>query len=283
MKLEFENKATQGRLIMTVNDAGLKGEGLLNGQREPVNSFVVNKSAKSQQVAIDEINYTMPGHSLLPLVSNQHFIFEKPEVLLSWQFNREFYCIADHDAEVGCVGFLFFGIHHPMFITLCHDDLKQIDIIEKLFLEDMQQKDRMQGEMLLTLLKRLIIKSTRMAKTQSNSDQRLTDERLDIIRQFNLFVEINFKQQHEVSFYARQLNKSPKTLTNLFHLCNYPSPSCLIYRRLILEARRLLYYTCKSGKEIGYELGFESPAHFSRFFKLKTGNNLSRFRNTMAE
>lgn len=281
MKLEFENKATGGRLVVIVNDLRLKGEGMLNGQSEPINTIVINKSAKPQRVTIDEIAYTMPGRSLLPLVSNQHFVFEKPEALVSWQFNREFYCIVDHDAEVSCVGFLFFGIHHPMFIKLSSDDLKNISVIERLFLEDMQEKDRMQGEMLRTLLKRLIVKSTRMAKVQSNNYQQLTDERFDIIRQFNLLLEMNFKQEHEVSFYAEALNKSPKTLTNFFRLCNYPSPSSLIHQRIILEAKRCLYYTAKSGKEIGYELGFESPAHFSRFFKLKTGANLSRFRNTM--
>jgi AraC family transcriptional regulator, transcriptional activator of pobA len=281
MKLQFENKATGGRLIMTVNDLQLKGEGMLNGQNEPINTLVINKSTQSQNVIIDEIAYTMPGHSVLPLVSNQHFIFEKPETLVAWQFNREFYCIVDHDAEVGCVGFLFFGIHHPMFIKLNADDLKSISIIEQLSLEDMQQKDRMQGEMLRTLLKRLIIKSTRMAKAQLNSCQQLTDERLDIIRKFNLLLEVHFKQQHEVNFYAKALNKSPKTLTNFFRLCNYPSPSSLIHQRIILEAKRYLNYTDKSGKEIAYKLGFESPAHFSRFFKLKTGNNLSEFRSAI--
>ena len=148
-------------------------------------------------------------------------------------------------------------------------------------MEDMQQRDRMQGEMLRTLLKRLIIKSTRMAKAQTNSYEKLTEEKLDIVRQFNLLLEMHYKMEHEVNFYAAGLNKSPKTLTNLFHMAGYPSPLNLIHKRIILEAKRYLHYTNKSGKEIGYELGFESPAHFSRFFKLKTGNNLSEFRKIM--
>lgn len=281
MKLEFSNNATGGQLVMILNSSTLKGEGMMKHERDTNNTFVINKSSEAQEVMIDEMAYSMPGRSLLPLVSNQHFVFERPEDLIAWQFNREFYCIVDHDAEVGCVGFLFYGIHHPLFITLSEGDLESFSIIEKLFLEDMRQKDRMQGEMLRTLLKRLIIKSTRMAKIQTNSHELLTDEKLDIIRGFNLTLEIHFKEQHEVSYYASKLNKSPKTLTNLFHLCGYPSPSSLIHKRIILEAKRYLYYTNKSGKEICYELGFDSPAHFSRFFKLKTGNNLSSFRKSM--
>lgn len=281
MKLKFENKATGGYLTMLVNDLQIKGKGMLNSEEKPINTIVINQSLKSQKVKIDEIDYIMPGNSLLPLVSNQHFIFEKPEALICWQFNREFYCIVDHDAEVSCVGFLFFGIHHPMFIKLNPEDLKNIRIIEKLFLEDMKEKDRMQGEMLRTLLKRLIVKSTRMAKIQSNSYQQLTDERFDLIRQFNLSLEMNFRKQHQVNFYARQLNKSPKTLSNLFRLSNFPSPSNLIHTRIIMEAKRYLFYTNKSAKEIGYLLGFESSAHFSRFFKLKTRINPSDIRKVM--
>lgn len=279
MKLEFENTATGARLSMAVNDTEIRGEGMLDGTRKHVNWIVINKSEDAQQVVIDEITYTMPGHTLVPLVSNQYFRFERPETLVAWQFNREFYCIVDHDAEVSCVGFLFFGIHHPMFIRLNGDDLRSIRTIEQLFLEDMREHDRMQGEMLRTLLKRLIIKSTRMAKIQASTCQRLSDSKFDIIRQFNLLVEQHYKQQHDVGFYADALNKSPKTLANLFRICNYPPPSMLIHHRIILEAKRYLHYTAKSGKEIGYELGFESPAHFSRFFKLKTGGNLSEFRD----
>lgn len=265
---------------MAVNDMGMHGEGMLDGLHVHINTLVINKSSEAQQVVIDDITYTMPGRTLLPLVSNQYFRFARPETLVAWQFNREFYCIVDHDAEVSCVGFLFFGIHHPMFIRLNDDDVKGIDTIEQLFLEDMQERDRMQGEMLRTLLKRLIIKATRVAKAQTTTYQQLTDSRLDIIRHFNLLVEMNYKQQHEVNFYAGELNKSPKTLTNLFRICNYPSPSALIHQRIILEAKRYLRYTTKSGKEIGYELGFESPAHFSRFFKSKAGGNLSEFRDS---
>lgn len=278
MKLEFENRTTGGKLIMTVNDAQLKGTGMLNGRTEHINTIVVSKSPAAQRVVIDEVAYMFPGHSLLPLVANQHFTFERPEDLVAWQFNRDFYCIVDHDAEVGCVGFLFFGIHHPMFIHLSGHELEKILLIEKLFLEDMQERDRMQGEMLSTLLKRLIIKSTRMAKAQSGDCHLLSDTRFDTIRHFNLLLEAHFRKEHEVVFYANALNKSPKTLTNLFRLCNHPAPSTLIHQRVILEAKRYLYYTSKSAKEIGYELGFDSPAHFSRFFKSKTGINLSGFR-----
>lgn len=278
MQLEFTDKFTLGRFIMRVNDQTLRGEGSINGQKNTINTLVINKG-EQQQVIIDEIAYTMPAHSVLPLVANQHFIFERPETLLAWQFNREFYCIMDHDAEVSCVGFIFYGINHPMFIPLTEQEMQSLDTIQQLFVEDMQLRDRMQGEMLRTLLKRAIINVTRIAKKQTDGVQRVSDDKMDIVRQFNLLLELNFRKEHEVIFYAEAMNKSPKTLTNVFRICNCPSPSTLIHNRIILEAKRYLYYTDKSAKEIGYSLGFESPAHFSRFFKAKTGYNVSHFRS----
>ena len=43
-----------------------------------------------------------------------------------------------------------------------------------------------------------------------------------------------------------------------------------IQARIITEAKRLLYFTGISNKEIGYELGFNEPANFSAFFKKNT-------------
>jgi AraC-like DNA-binding protein len=281
MRLEYRNKTTQGNLIMLSNCPDLKGEGMLNNQGPHINSIVVNKTQVSQQVTIDNIRYTMPAFSLLPLVSNQHFWFENPTALVSWHFNREFYCIVDHDQEVSCAGFLFFGIHHPMFIKLSQRDTDDISVTEKLFYEDMQLSDRMQEEMLRTLLKRLIIKATRMARAQHSNCNGFSDEKLDVIRKFNLLVEIHYREEHEVNFYAAKLNKSPKTLSNVFRLCHHPSPLSIIHRRIIIEAQRYLHYTSHSAKEISHALGFQSAAHFSRFFKLKTGGNLSRQRMPM--
>jgi AraC family transcriptional activator of pobA len=103
---------------------------------------------------------------------------------------------------------------------------------------------------------------------------------LDLVRKFNLLLEANFRTQHEVQFYADLLNKSPKTLSNHFHLFNYPSPSKVIQQRIVQEAKRYLFYTDKTAKEIAYLLGFASPAHFSRYFKQYSGGNISDYKKT---
>lgn len=275
---EYNENATAGRFVMHSDNKLFSGKGLSSPTPRPINTFIYNKG-EAQEVVIDEIAYTMPARCILPLVSNQHFVFKRPETLTAWQFNREFYCIVDHDAEVGCVGFLFYGIRHPMFITLNEDESEEMNNLEKVFSNELLLKDNFQGEMLRTLLKRVIIKTTRIAKLQCESYQQFPDEKMDVVRKFALLLEGNFRQEHKVKFYAAALNKSSKTLSNVFALLKQPAPSVLIRNRIILEAKRYLHYTEKSAKEISYELGFESPAHFSRFFKMYSGTNISAFKS----
>lgn len=259
---------------MSVGDP-VRGDGTLDGNGEWMNTIVLNDGI-AQRVTIDKVVYIVPADSIVPLVANQTFSFERPEDLVVWQFNRDFYCIADHDAEVGCVGFIFYGIEHPFFIRLSGDAKQKMSQIRMQCLEDMHVEDEIQGEMLRTTLKRLIIYMTRLARQQTESYCRQGADKMDVIRRFNLLLEIHFRARHEVQFYARTMNKSPKTLTNVFGLCKYPSPSELIRRRIILEAKRYLYYTDKSAKEVAGDLGFASAAHFSRFFKSATGMNFSK-------
>ncbi|SEM73464.1 AraC-type DNA-binding protein [bacterium A37T11] len=278
MKWEYLDNCTGGLFVMKHAEKRLIGKGVLGGHAHSINTFVVNKG-EPQQVWIDEIAYTMPKNSVLPLVSNQYFVFDTPQDLLVWQFNREFYCIVDHDAEVGCVGFLFYGIHHPMFVSLDEKGMEAICQIEKLFLEDLSHSDRMQGEMLRTVLKRLIISVTRIAKGQTSGYTHFSEDRMELIRQFSLLLEMNFRKEHEVKFYANALNRSPKTLSNLFCLCNYPSPSQIIRERIAMEAKRYALFTNHSAKEVAFRLGFESAAHFSHFFKQNTQKTYSEMRN----
>jgi AraC-like DNA-binding protein len=185
-------------------------------------------------------------------------------------FDREFYCIRDHDHEVSCNGFLFLGSSVPTMVTLSEKERKSFDSHFLLLEEEFENEDHVQGEMLRVLLKRLLIKSVRLLK-KTIVNPTLEQSKLDIIRQYNLFVEEHFREKHKVADYADLLNKSPKTLSNLFSKFNNKTPLQVINDRIILEAKKLLLLSTKSSKEIAYSLGFSEASHFSRFFKNHAG------------
>ncbi len=207
---------------------------------------------------------------------------KKDAGMIAIVFNREFYCIRDHDAEVSCNGFLFFGSSLPPVITLCEKDIRSFEAMFLMFQEEFETKDHIQGEMLRVLLKRLLIKASRLIKdTYPEAD--MPKPQFDLVRQYHLLVEQHFKEKHAVAEYAELLFKSPKTLSNLFKKAGDASPLKIINDRIILEAKRLLFYSDKTAEEIGYELGFNEAAHFSKFFKNQVGSPPATFKKDLAQ
>jgi len=275
MKLSLSDPKTGGKLTLYNGAAEIESPFYKRDHDNKYFTIAWNKG-KQQPVSIDGTDHPFKPQTLLPIMFNQAFQFERPKDIIAWQFNREFYCIMDHDVEVSCVGFVF-GLHNH-FITLDKEEQQKLDLLLSMCVAEMNTADLIQHEMLLVLLKRLIVNVTRLARKESFSEP-VADDKYNLMRKFNLLVEAHFRSQHAVSYYAERLNKSPKTLSNLFALYSDKSPSQIIQERILIEAKRLLSYTGKSAKEIAYELGFEDAAYFSAYFKKHLDQSPLEFRN----
>lgn len=203
----------------------------------------------------------------------------KEEGFISFVFNKEFFCIQTHDDQVSCNGFLFFGSSEPPIITLNGDQLRQYETMLEMFKSDLLIKDHLQGEMLRSSLKRLLIVSTRMIKN-GLPEPTISHTQMNIIRDYNILVEKHFREYHHVKDYANLLFKSPKTLSNLFPKYSDKSPLMVINDRILLEAKRLLLYSDQSAIEIAEELGYKDASHFSKFFKKHVGMSPTIFRKS---
>ncbi len=274
MKYTYTSKDTISKIILTQNEELLERYYHQKESGYKYYTIAWNKG-KTQKVTIDEVAYNFGLNCILPIMMSQSFIFEKPEDITLWQFNRDFYCIVNHDAQVGCVGFLFYGPTPVMFLELDEEHSEKMHRLMDLFEEEFISEEEIKEDMLRMLLVRFIIKLTRLAKKQYPASGQLTEEKYDLLRQYNLEVERHYRKEHQVQFYAGLLNKSPKTIANIFSLYGSKTPLQVIHERIIAEARRLFFYTDKSVKEIADYLGFTDAAHFSKFFKKHTLQNPS--------
>ncbi len=96
---------------------------------------------------------------------------------------------------------------------------------------------------------------------------------------FKELLERNFVTVKRPMGYARQLNISAPYLNECVKNVTGYSVSYHIQQRLILEAKRLLYHSDISVKEIATELGYDDYPYFSRLFTKIAGMTALTFRH----
>ena len=221
-------------------------------------------------LTIDGVDYVFNKNQIISLTEFHKVNVSVIDDAKMIRFNRSFYCIIDHDSEVGCKGILFFGASQVPCFDIPDSELEKFEMIWRMFELEMMSQDELQLEMLQSMLKRFIILCTRVYKTQTNY-HKIDRGGVDVIRDYNLLVEQHFRTKHTVAEYASMLNKSPKTLSNLFSKLSPKTPLQFIQDRRLLEAKRLLLHSEKSIKQVAYEIGFEDLQTFGRFFKNNEG------------
>jgi AraC-like DNA-binding protein len=214
---------------------------------------------------IDFKQYNFEDNVLFFLSPGQVFTvaFEQIKTAYKLSFVRDFYCIQTHDAEVACNGVLFNNVYETPFVKPCKKDSIKLNFILENLIEEFTQPEAAQYDMLLSYLKQFIVSSVRIKK---DNDSFKTDTETRLFKDFSTLVEQNYKTLHTVTEYANRLGMSPKSITKHFKKIGTSTPSDYIKNRILLEAKRMLIYTDKSVKEIAFDLGFNDPAYFSRFF-----------------
>jgi AraC-like DNA-binding protein len=91
-------------------------------------------------------------------------------------------------------------------------------------------------------------------------------------------VEVFYRKEHSVKFYAGKLCLTPKYLSSVIYEISGKHASDRIHEYILLEAKALLKSTDMSLKNISDVLCFCTPSHFGRFFKRYTGFTPSAYR-----
>lgn len=214
------------------------------------------------------------------LFINPHVIVKPCETIGGqlMHFNRDFYCVEIHDHEVACDGILYNNVFEIPFINLNEEQSSDIQKIISDIQSELKNEDSGTEEMLRTLLKLIILKSTRIWKQQHQLADNIQQADVQFLRKFSKLVEQHFKTLHTVADYADLLCITPKNLSKKISLVSKDTPNEIIKNRIILESKRLLVHTTMSVKEIAYTLNYEDDAYFVRFFTKHTGISPTSFR-----
>lgn len=115
--------------------------------------------------------------------------------------------------------------------------------------------------------------------TQMDSFQLPASRKEIITRQFKRLLLQHFRTHKSSSAYAPVLNITPAYLNEAVKSITGFTVSFWVEQIIIAEAKRLLYATDKTVKEIAFHLGFDDQAYFSRYFSKATGLAPLQFRS----
>jgi len=99
-----------------------------------------------------------------------------------------------------------------------------------------------------------------------------------ITRDFRALLTQEYKKLKSPGDYAAALHLSLSYLNEAVKEATGFTVTYWIHQEVMLEAKRLLYHSSCTVKEIAYELGYEDPTYFSRLFKKTVGKTPGEFR-----
>ena len=175
---------------------------------------------------------------------------------------------------------LFNNPDFKSLITVIPERRRKLRNITELILDEIQDTDDYSGDIVLNLLHLFLLESRRIFDQQNQAPKEESDSTPDTtIIKFKQLIEENYTTQKNVTPYAEMLNMNPSCLNELTKRTTGITAGELIRNRVIGEIKKLLYSSSLSGKEIAFDLGFDDPAYFSRFFRKYTGLTLKEFRD----
>jgi AraC-like DNA-binding protein len=208
-----------------------------------------------------------------------------------------------HDIVIKEPGFTIY-IHedylmgHPLFSDIKKYSFFDYEINEALHLAPKEKKimwslyDKMEAEynnnqdefskaIILSHLDSMLKYAQRFYKRQFLDRKPLSGM---TVTKFNEYLDRYFKSGDleekglpNVKHMAKQLNLSPKYLSDLLKQETGKTALDLIHLHVVSEAKNMLLEGDKSVTEIAYELGFENPPYFSRLFKKEVGVSPTKF------
>lgn len=150
---------------------------------------------------------------------------------------------------------------------------KRIQDTSKTVWDDYHLSDSLKNEILQTGIMQFVLFCLRTKNEMKGSE---ISKNTQTYFAFRKLLHEYYKTVKKVNEYAQLLHISEKTLNAITQSKTGETASQIIGDQIILESKRLLQIGM-SVKEVAYELHFDDPAHFTKYFKSKVGTTPSTF------
>jgi len=194
-------------------------------------------------------------------------------------FTDSFFCKTETDTKFLQNSILFNDLFSVSQIQVKKQSKLFTGLLQQMMEELKNTKDNSQADILQNLLHNFLLHSERERRKQNFTEIKKGAD-LDYVMLFKDLLEIDYKSQKQVNYYAKEILITEKRLNQATAKVLGKSPKQLIDDRIMLEAKRILAHTTESVKEIGYNLGFDEPTNFIKYFKKHSKFTPTEFRET---
>lgn len=246
---------------------------------------------KAHRVTFYTILYFTEGHGKHFVDFNWYdvqagtLIYLKANQVHAFQFNKNLngYCILLTESNfiqslAHIEHQLDYRIFNPeIFSPVLHpSNLKQVDFYFNLLRQELFETKNQNKKIVLGSLVQIF-----MAKVFADQANQLSANRNSptfiLFRQFIGLVEKQYMQTRNAQDYAKKLSVTYKHLNDISKSFVQKTAKQLIDDFVILQAKRALINSSITSTSLAYELGFDTPTNFSKYFKKRCGYTPGEF------
>ncbi len=208
-------------------------------------------------------------------IKNNRLFLMQPKQVHNWSYSK------------GTKGFViildsFFNTIFPVeLMNITYIDLNNAnsDFFVPFFnnlIQECKKNDKLGEKVVINGIRFLFSQLSRLSANSQNNKL----IKPNILVQFSKLISNEISNNISVQQHANDLHITVEKLNELCKEYYEQSPKQIILNAKITEAKRLLYFTDLSVKEIAHATGFEDSSYFSRIFKQKTKHSPSEFKST---
>lgn len=176
-----------------------------------------------------------------------------------------------------------YSIHEALFVSE-REEATMMGLIENIRQEYKANIDKFSQNIILSQIETLLNYSERFYHrqflTRKKANHTVLDNLEELLTTYFAGDDLAVKGLPTVAYLGEALNVSPKYLSSLLRILTGQSAQYYIHEKLVEKAKQKLSLSDLSISEIAYELGFEHPQSFSKFFKSKTNSTPLQFRQS---
>ncbi|MEP2978211.1 MAG: AraC family transcriptional regulator [Lentilitoribacter sp.] len=228
-----------------------------------------------------DVNVILEGHpivlkrkQLLALSPGENFSFEGKPNLLSCAFHHNFFCVRVMRNEVFCDGVVFNRLKGLPIVNLPD---REFEIAYNRFRElsyIIRDESVFKPEHAINTLRSMLLQAADCRIRFSNSENPIpmsSPKVSSLVSKFQDLVETHYTKHLEIGAYCELLGVTVATLNRHVKSELGQTAKQIANDRLALEARVALRSGERSIKDVAFDLGFEDPLYFSRFFRKQFG------------